>query len=288
MARNIADIQAQINQTYVANMAAIGITIDTTTWSATNLQRLFIYTVAFAINVLEQLFDLFKADVNTALAELKPHTARWYANMAKAYQHGFNLYADSDQYDNAGHTDDQVTASKKVAYAAVVEQTNTFGRIYLRMKLAGTDGTDLIPLTDEQLTGFEAYMNRVKDAGVALQISSTSPDSIKQEWVIYYDPLILNSSGNRLDGTSSAPVQDAIKAYLTALPFNGIYVPQYHIDAVQAVEGVVTLNLAMCQTQYGALPYTSVGALYTPDAGYLRFPTDGDLVITWIAQEAIK
>ena len=216
MARPISEIQTQIEQNYTLNLAAIGITIDTTTWSATNLQRLLIYTVAFCVNVLEQLFDLFKSDVNTALAQLLPHTLRWYANMAVAFQYGFNLITDSDQFNNTGHTYDQIAASKIVSYAAVVEQTNAYGRVYLRMKVATTSGSDLAPLSDGQLTAFTAYMGKVKDAGVALQITSTAPDDIQQAWRIYYNPLILNNSGNRLDGTASTPVQDAIKLYLTS------------------------------------------------------------------------
>jgi len=288
MARSIADIQKQITDTWVANLAAIDIDIDPTTWSVVNLMRLFIYTIAFCTNVLEQLFDLFKTDVNVQIANLTPHTARWYANKAKAFQYGFNLLPDSDLFDNTGKTDDEIAASMVVKYAAVVELVNQYGRVSLRIKVAGTDGKDLIQLPDDVMTAFRAYMELIKDAGVKLQIDSLPPDSIKQTYRVFYDPLILSATGTRLDGSDDTPVQDAIKAFLINLPFNGIYVIQYNIDAIQDVEGVVTLDMDLCQTQYGEFPFTGVDTIYTPDAGYLRFASDDDLVITWVPQAAIK
>jgi hypothetical protein len=288
MARSISDIQQSITTIYVAQMAGAGITVDPTTWSSVNLQRLFIYAVAAATFVLETLFDTFQGDVNTTIQTLKPHSARWYASMALAYQYGFALTPDTDTYDNTGYTDDQITASKVVQYAAVIEQTDQFGRVFLRIKLAGSDGTDLQPLTADQLTGVTAYLQEIKDAGVRLQIDSLPPDGIMQQWVIYYDPLVLNASGARLDGQDSTPVQDAITGYLTQLPFSGTLVLQYQMEAVKSVSGVVICKVTGCQTQYGNLPYTNVDVMYTPDAGYLRFGSASNLTIQFIPQAPLQ
>jgi hypothetical protein len=63
---------------------------------------------------------------------------------------------------------------------------------------------------------------------------------------------------------------------------------QYHIDALQAVEGVVIAEIELCQTKYGLLPFTNVNTSVVPDAGYLRFANDADLEIEFIAQSPIK
>lgn len=288
MARTVDEIKQTITDAYVANMAANGITVDTAAWSKTNLVKLIIYVVAFCTYTLETLQDIHKADVDATIKELKPHTTRWYANKALAFQYGFNLLPDDDLFDNTGYTDTQIENSKVVDYAAVVEQVNVYGRVSLRIKIAHDNGTDLEPVSDPEKDGFTEYMQRIKDAGVRLQIDSLPADSLKQTWRIYYDPLLLSSEGARLDGLSATPVIDAIKNYLKNLPFNGVYVDQYHIDAVQAVEGVVTCELDLCQSKYGLLPFSNVNALFTPDAGYLRFADDEDLIITYIAQSAIK
>jgi hypothetical protein len=208
--------------------------------------------------------------------------------MAVAFQYGFSLLPDDDKFDNTGHTDDEIEESKVVDYAAVIEQNDSFGRVFLRIKLAHDNGDDLEPLTADELTSFTEYMKRIKDAGIRLQIDSLPPDSIRQTWNIYYDPLILKADGSRITDDEPTPVQDVIKDYLKNLPFNGIYAPQYHVDAVQAVSGVVLCDIVSNETKYGLYEFTQVGTTYVPDAGYLRFESDDDLVINFIPQSPIK
>ena len=52
------------------------------------------------------------------------------------------------------------------------------------------------------------------------------------------------------------------------------------MDAVQAVDGVSFPPIITgAQVKYGLLNYQSVDVSYTPDAGYLRFYEDTDLVM---------
>lgn len=288
MARSTAEIQASITASYVSEMASVGITVDPSTWSRVDLERQLMFVAAADANYLEELYDLLRIEIDTRLKEQKPHTPRWYAGIAKLYQHGYNLIAEGDTYDNTGVSAADIAAAKIVKYSAVVEQVNVYGRVSLRIKLATNDGTDLTPLSPVQLAGVKEYFARVKDGGVHLQIDSLPPDNIKQSWIVYYDPLILDAAGSRLDGTDSSPVRTAIKSYLENLPFNGTYVLAYHIDAVQAIDGVVIPTITEAVVKYGLLDYQSVNVLYNPDAGYLRFYNENDLSITYIAQSAIQ
>lgn len=288
MARTVSEIQALITTAYVDNMAEIGYTVTPTAWSATNLIRLLIYVVSFCTYTLETIFDIFTGDVDEAIAKQKPHTLRWYAEKSKAFQYGYDLQDDSDLFDNADHSDDEVEESKIVDYAAVVEQSDNFGRLYLRIKLAHDNGTDLEALSSDEVDAFKEYMNEIKDAGVKVIVDSLPPDSIRQEWKIFYNPLLMDADGKYIDGTNDTPVQDAIKNYLRNLPFNGVYVPTFHVDAVQQVKGVVFPELLTVETHYGLYPFSPVIDKYTPDAGYLRFDDDADLTITFIAQSPIN
>lgn len=288
MARTITQIQEQITTAYVSNLAAVGIIVDPASWSATNLDKIIIYAISFCTYTLELFFDTHKQETLDDLANLKPHTERWYAEKALAYQHGFNLLPDSDQYDNTGYTSAQIAASKVVKNSAVVEQENQYGRVYLRIKLASEDNNDLVPLTEPQLDGVKEYFKRIKDAGVKLQIDSLAPDKLKMKWKIFYDPLILDSTGSRLDGAGGEVVRNGVKEYLFNLPFNGVYVLQYHTDYVQDIPGVVIAEIQQCQTSYGLLPMTPVNVKTTPDAGYLRFYTEPDLELEFIAQTPIR
>jgi hypothetical protein len=289
MARTLNELIIIYDQAYASERSVAGLAADDPAlWSRVSRKRFLRMVHCLLALTQEAVFDIFKSDVDAKLKELKPHTERWYASKSLAYQHGFNLLPDSDLFDNTGYTDAQIEAAKVVKYAAVVEQENQFGRVFLRIKLAGEDAGDLAPLTAPQLAGVKEYLKRIKDAGVKLQVDSLPADNIRMKWTIYYDPLILDNNGNRLDGTASDVVKDAVKGYLKKLPFNGIYVLQYHTDEVQLTEGVVIAEITECLTKYGLLPFTGVNVKTTPDAGYLRFIDDTYLVITYLPQTPIR
>jgi len=279
MARTIAQIQQQIIDAKNAdsNLSALSST------SAVAIWRLWTYIVAVAIWALEKLFDLFKADVNTLIASGKPHTLRWYALKAKLFQFGYSLFPDEDFYDNTGIDEATITAAQVVKYAAAVEVVKG-----VRIKVAGETAGDLAPLTTPQLDALKTYMGRIKDAGVKLYYTNSVADSLKLEYDIYYDPLILDATGQRLDGINNTPVQDAIDEYLKEdMTFNGLFLPVKLTDKLQAVEGVVIPHLVLAQSQYGLFPFLSVGVQYQPDAGYLRLANPSDLTLNFLPHEPI-
>jgi hypothetical protein len=289
MARTFTELVSIFNGEWNTQRLAEGLPVDDpNTWKKVSRKRFFRNIQCLLALTSETIFELFTTDVTAKLRELKPHTQRWYANKTLAYQHGFNLLPDSDEYDNTGYNDADIEAAKIVKYAAVVEQQNQYARVFLRIKLAGETAGDLAALTTPQVDGVKAYLARIKDAGIKLQVESLPADRAKMRWTIYYDPLILDAAGNRLDGTASDVVRVAIKEYFKNLPFNGIYVLEYHIDFLQLVDGVTIAIINEAQTKYGLLAYSNVQVKVTPDSGYLRFYDDADLVTDFIAQAPIR
>lgn len=280
MARTIDEIHTSMLDAIAADPI---LSTKATSTSKVSVFRLFTRIVASAAWVVEVLFDTLKTEVNDIIATLKPHSLRWYAAKAKDFQYGFTLAIDSDKYDNTGFTEEQIDASLIVKYSAVTEGDD--GK--LRIKVA-KETTDLGPLTAPEKAAFTEYMKRIKDAGVKLQIDSLAADKLKLELKIYYDPLILNSAGQRLDGSDSEPVQKAVKAFLKNQPFNGVFVIAYLVDALQQVDGVVIPHVVSCLTSYGTFPFVGVNVQYLPDAGYLRFENDSDLVITFEPQTQLQ
>lgn len=274
MARTITEIQQTIIDSIQADATLSPLLTST---SKTAVWRLLTYIVAVCAWSQEQLRDIFSAEVDERIAAKKPHSLRWYAEMSKAFQNGYNLAAESDYYDNTGLDAELVEASKIVSYAAVVEQIRG-----VRIKVAKIIGADLGPLSVGELASFTTYMQEVKDAGVKLEITSGPADNMQLALRIKYNPLVLNSTGGRIDGTTSAPVPEAIRTHLKNLPFNGVFSVQKMVDVIQTVEGVNDLNVDGCATKYGALNFTSVNISVIPDAGYLRL-LDEDLSITYIA-----
>lgn len=288
MARTTEQIYGELTQRYVAEMAAIGVEVVPADWSQVNLQRLLFYVVAICFKTIEELFDTHQADVNETIAQLKPHSTRWYALKGKAFQYGYNLQPESDVYNNTNLTAAQIAQSKIVKHSAVVEQLIGPSRYGLRIKVAKMQGTDLAPLSEiDELPAFKQYMERIKDAGVGLLITTGPADRLKLSLRIYYNPLVLNNQGQRLDGTANTPVQGAVNAFLLNLPFNGRFNLTELVDALQVVDGVDDPRLLSAQAQYAALPYTDITDEYIPDAGYLRLvDINLDLTIEWIPKIA--
>ena len=278
MSRSIQEIQELIYQakTQEPTLNELNSTSKVAIW------RLWVYIIAVAIWSLEKLFDLHRADIDKRLAELKPHTARWYRSKALAFQYGFDLLPDSDKFNNMGHTEEQIEASKIVKYSAVVESPNE-GRLIV--KIAGEQGEQLQPITDVQKQAFEAYLQEIKDAGVRLSVVNYKPDILHLRMKIVYDPLMLDSNGQSITNAFK-PVERAIKDYLKNLPFNGELVLAHLIDALQHEEGVKIPHLVLAQSkninsggEYGAFETIEISKI--PTAGYFTIDNFND--ITYIS-----
>lgn len=258
MARSIAEI-------YAANKAIVGtdsVLMDLLT-SESEVAEFdqWLYDMAVAENALESLFDFHEEEVGDIIALQKPHSLQWYVTMAKAFQYGVSLPADSDVYAVLPPADPTVLI---VANAAAVELTNL-----LRIKVAKLVGGSLGHLSAPELAAFTVYMGRIKDAGVRLQCTSGAADTFQPSMVIYYDPLVLNADGSRIDGSAATPVQDAVNAFLDSLPFNGVFILNKFIAAMQAVPGVEIAEVESVQAFYGATPPVVIALQYVPDAGYM-------------------
>ena len=274
MARTIQEIQELIYQAKAQEPALN----ELNSTSKVAIWRLWVYIIAVAIWSLEKLFDQHRADIDKRLAELKPHTARWYRSKALAFQYGFDLLPDSDKFNNQGHTEEAIEASKIVKYSAVIESKNE-GRLIV--KIAGEQGDTLQPITDAQKQAFEAYLQEIKDAGVRLSVVNYQPDVLHLQMKIIYDPLVLDSNGQSIIHATK-PVETAIKDYLKRLPFNGELVLAHLIDVLQQAEGVRIPHLVLAQSKnitsggsYGDFETIEISKI--PTAGYFTIDNFNDI-----------
>ncbi len=267
MARTIAQIKAAIIATKNADPVLSGLSSS----SAVAEWNLWTDIVALCQWTLENLFDIHTQEVNNLLSAMKAHTLQWYINKAKAFQFGDPLPDGSDSYATI-NTNKQI-----VSYAAAAEVNNG-----LRIKVASSNGNGLQALNSNQLSALSGYMGLVKDAGVRLYITSAAADRLQANLSIYYDPLVLDSMGRRLDGSGNTPVQDAIALYLNALPFNGLLVLNYFAEAIQHVPGVLICKVNALNATYGGLPMQVITYQYLPDSGYLALDLQSDLTLSFI------
>ncbi len=243
--------------------------------SRTAVFRLLLYTVAVCTWVHENLWDLFRTETDDKLAKQTLGKAKWYQQMALAFQYGYNLPHDSDQYNNAELTEAEVTASKIVKYAAVTEIDGK-----LQIKVAKMVDDHPAQLSDAQKSAFTEYMNRIKFAGVKITVKSQAADSLKLNLSVWYNPLVIKSDGSYIDGSGASPVKDAINAYLNVLPFNGEFSEMSLVDYLQNVRGISKVKILLAQAKYGDFAFESINEHYIPDAGYLQVD-NADLTINY-------
>lgn len=275
MARTIEQIQQSIIDAKNATPVLSGLTST----SQVAIWRLWTYITAVATWALENILDIAIAQQNIYIKSQKIHSLTWYSDYAKKFQYGSSLPYGAVEYDNSSLTPSQVETQQVVKFAAAVK---TPGGIMI--KIAGVDGSgNLQPIGGSELVAFSEYMFRISAAGDNLFYTNNVADNLKVVMNIYYDPLVLNSQGKRLDGSNDTPVAEAIDTFIKQMDFNGRLVPQDFVDWLQKVEGVKIVDPVSIETQYGATAWTPVPADgVVPDAGYLRIDNPAtDLVINY-------
>ena len=255
----------------------VGDSFDST-FSKVSFESILFYIMAF-VQVMsgDKQYDAHIAEVESLLAEEKPHTLRWYANKALAYMHGYSLVEDSDTYDTSALSDDQIAAAKVVKNASAVEKANV---VYVKVK--GSDGK----LTDDQEAGITAYFKEVKDAGVKLEIINRVADHYKATIEIWYNPMVLNSSG--LDINGAEPVRDAVSSFIAALPFNGEFRHDDLLIYLNDLDGVVIPQLKYSQYSTDGLSFYNIDGYFTPDSGYMKLYNDTDITINYHVYETVS
>lgn len=284
----ISEIKNTICEAYISDpeiIAKYGLDESKTfgeQFSVVSLENILFYAVAVGIWVSVVLFDQHKTDMETILSQQLVHRTSWYAYKAKLFQFGFELNGDTENYNNSGETEAQITASRVVKYSAAITASD---KSILFLKIATDNNGKRQPLPENQLTAFTKYINRVADAGVRICIINDQADDIQLRLDIYYNPLVLDNSGARLDSTSDTPVQDVIRAYLNNLPFNGTYINMRLVDEIQNIDGVEIVELKSAASRYGVYSeFTEINAREIAHSGYYEV-LDENLIINFISNE---
>ena len=269
--RSIADIKRDITDSFIRNEAVAekygldsGKTFEEQ-FRPTSVESVLFYAVAVAVQTLERLFDVHRSEVEQALLTKTPHTARWYRDKVLRFQHpNRGLEPETDRYDNAGLSPEDITALEVVKYCAVGEADGA-----LLVKVAKGEPGAREPLSGEEAVALEAYLAAIRDAGVRVNLVNLSADAIAVTVEIYYSPLLLSPSAK--------PVEEALKRYVSNLEFNGALSATRLVDVMQAVPGVELVNITAA-TVWGDTP---LGVQKVAQSGYWEFKEDSDLHVEY-------
>ena len=245
MARSVAEIKKTMTDAFMADATIrekYGLSVDDTfssKFSSVSIESILFFIVAACCHVLEMIFDQHKRDVEDKIALAVVASVPWYYKMALAFQYGDSLVLNerTQQYEYAS-----VDESKQVVKYAAVRDKGTSVQILV----SGDQGGSPVALSNDVLTVFKQYMNRVKVAGVILNITSKESDNVTVTATITIDPLVLNENGELLSDDSK-PVEEAITSYLKHIIYGGTFNKTKLVDVIQAVEGVVDVELEECK-----------------------------------------
>ena len=266
MARSINEIKKTMTDAFMANAdirEKYGLPADATfdeTFSSVSLENILFYIVAACCHVIEVFFDTHKSEVDAKISRAVVASVPWYHKLALQFQYGDSLVFDdtTQQFVYA----EQDSKKQVVKYVAVRDRGTS-----IQMLVAGEKDSRPEPLSDDVLTAFESYMNRVKIAGVVLAIRSLQSDTVSISATIYVDPLSIDRNGTRIsDG--SKPVETAIENYLKGILYGGTFNKTKLVDAIQGVEGVTDVELFSCSYSTDGKSFKVIsGNNYTAEGG---------------------
>ncbi|CAB4191922.1 hypothetical protein UFOVP1230_48 [uncultured Caudovirales phage] len=267
MARSIATIKASIVAQKNAETALNGLTST----SQTAIWNVWAYVTAVVINLFEQILDIFKTDVEAMIAVGQSPTKGWWQDRVLKFQYSA--------------TDPQVV--QLIDYAPQYPVINTVLRIVTRcaikqsatktvvIKVAKGISPALAPLTVTELAALSDYVNVIQPAGISVSAISQEADRGEVQAEIFY-------SGQYVEAVVKAAVIAAIEQYFIDASFsltvggivyiNGSTMKPGLIDYIQAVPGVIDIELTMFRVRDFGDPYgsgTVVATSYETTAGYI-------------------
>ena len=284
MARSVSEIKKTMTDAFMADATIrekYGLSVNDTfssKFSSVSIENILFFIVAACCHVLEVLFDNHKSDVEEKISMAVVASVPWYYKMDLACQYGDSLILNdrTQQYEYA-----TIDESKQlVKYAAVRDKGTS-----VQILVSGDQGGSPVALSNDVLAVFKQYMNRVKIAGVILHITSNPSDSVTVTATITIDPLVMNENGELLsDGRK--PVEEAITSYLKHIIYGGTFNKTKLVDVIQAVEGVVDVELEECKYRHAnSLEWTVMsGNNYTGNSGSY-IPLDLERSLTYVVHD---
>lgn len=267
MARTVSEIKKTMTDAFMADATIrekYGLR-EGDTWSGSfpsvSLESIMFFIVAACCHVLEVVFEEYVKVVDDKVSMAVVASVPWYYKMAKAFQYGDSLVLNEDTQQYGYATIDE--GKQVVKYAAVRDRGTN-----VQILVSGEKDGKPVALSNSVLTVFKEYMNRVKVAGVVLNISSKESDKLSISASISVDSLVIDENGVKLsDGTM--PIEEAIENHLKDIQYGGTFNKTKLISAILSVDGVEDVELGTCSYKRdGDLSWTTLaGNNYIGESG---------------------
>ncbi len=240
MARKIAQIEQQILDQVAADPDLSPVLTST---SRRAIYRLWAYITSVAISMLEQLMDIFNAQVESTVAKGAPASAAWIQDRVFQFQYSTDV-PQIIQLVNLAPTYPVIDPSLRIITRCSVT-TNIANNVIVKV----AKGDPPQALDSSQLNAVQSYVNLIGADGISYNVISTDPDLLYIQGQVFYN--------GQYSDVISANVLQAINAFFAQLPFNG----QMRISSLEfAIRSVVGVTDVLLQNVSARAYNTAFGA----------------------------
>lgn len=193
MARTVEQINDYIKAQLVINFAAIGITINTATWSTRSILRAICWTVATCQALMEQLQDLFQQTIEAIQARAAAASTLWVQDAMFKFQYSATVpqilqfitvvltSPTGVPFDYLYVTYPTIDVSLRIITACSVK-SNVSGRVNVKI----AKGNPLVALSAPELLAAQSYIYVKGAAGITYIVTSNTSDKLFVEATIWY------------------------------------------------------------------------------------------------------
>lgn len=248
-----------------------------------SIESIIFYIVSVAIYAVEFLFAQHIVEVEAREDQMRVGNIAWWINVCKMWQFGDDLvYNDTTNvYEYA-----EINETNEIIKYSTVREGNA--GLQLLVCMADDDGlpSKMPEEPGTERDAFDAYIRKVKIAGLPLSWGSYNADQVKVILTVQRDALVMNAAGE-LIADSTKPVLEKLQNYIAGLAFgDGVINKTKLIDAVQAADGVLDVYFAASnwlQVSTDETPaYTTVVGQNLTSFGGSFILTETNIVITYV------
>lgn len=237
--------------------------------------RLWRNIFARAIWTFEAIMDLFRTEIESKVQTKQPGTMVWYYDRVMEFQGEADdqgtFQGDSLVVVNGVLQYETPDPSRRIIAQASLRASN--GNLGIKLAKKLTEDT-YQPLNDSEQTAFGLYLTNIKYPGTAATVLSLSPDLIKYDLNIIYDPFLTTA-------TVEANVLEKLQEYRRSLGFDDRIYPAKLIEKVMEAEGVVSVKKNSIQGYHstGGV-WNEIDIVYTLASGYFNYDAASSFTFT--------
>lgn len=258
MAREVQTIINELDDAQAAQPALSSLNSP----SQTAIYTLWKGITAIVINFLEQLWDLFRGELETTISKGKIGSALWLQDMVYKFQYSATV-PQVVQVINFAAGYYVVDPTLRIITRCSIKTT---GNKIVTIKVAKSDPPEALTLTEKN--SLIGYVTNIGFTGIQYVVRSSPPDVFYLKASIYYD--------GQYSSVIQTTVIAAIENYFASLAFDGTLQLLTIEDYIQRVPGVtdIVIEDAAITPDGGSITYLAqnkqtIFPTYTTFSGYV-------------------